>query len=60
MEWMYTTLLFLDHAVSSAVPRLIFLFSKPEKTTYWNLWFVLSLAVVLITWKLKGKPETLN
>ena len=60
IEWLYTPRPLFDRAISSAVPRLLFLVSKPEKPTYWVLWFVLTIAVVLITWKLKGESQPLD
>lgn len=59
-EWLSVPRPLFSRAISSAVPRLLLYISSPGSAGYWLLWLVLAVAVLGITWRLKGNSHSLD
>jgi hypothetical protein len=49
-----------NRAISSAIPRLLFLVTSSNSAQYWLLWVVLSTLLVFIVWRIKGPSHNLD
>jgi len=59
-KWLSVPRPMFNRAISSAIPRLLNLFTLPGSPLYWLLWFVLSGLLVLVVWRLKGRSHKLD
>lgn len=60
VEWLSVPRPLFDRAISSAIPRLLLFVSSEDTVGYWIMWLVLSVAALVITWRLKGNSHALD
>jgi hypothetical protein len=59
-DWLSQPRPMFSRALSGAVPRLLLLISSPENALYWILWTLLSVLLIGVVWKFKGKSHSLD
>jgi len=60
LEWLSVPRPLFGRALSGAVPRFLLFLASPDDSVYWVAWALLALAVLGVTWKMKGNSHPLD
>ncbi len=59
-SWLSVPRPVFGRAISGAIPRLLLVVGSPGAPAYWAMWLVLSVVVVALAWRLKGRSHPLD